>query len=532
MRDNSSSVEFLMADPHGTATVSVDGLTTTVSRRFMDPFGNARGTQSPTWEPNAHGFVNGVDDPSTGLVHLGAREYDPKLGRFISVDPLVDIADPQTLNAYAYSNNSPATFSDPDGLSFTGFRGDDGGDGSETRGQSTTTADRQDAENKTGSTFISYKDEDGKEINSWEDVEVSQHHQKVKETKKRIKKVIKDLVKIVADELGITDALNCFTNGDVGACVATGVTILSSFAGGIAGKLVTKYLIHAKKAWKLIGRIKDLVGEAIDGIKGLRKAEDELKAASCVANSFKPGTLVLLADGTRKPIEQLRLGDKVVATDPVTGKTSAEPVVRTIIGQGTKDLVDLQTTTVAADGTSTIAKLTATTGHPFYLPETAKWVDAGDLTPGSHLAALTTPRDVTITSACKYTTQATVYNLTVERVQTYYVLAGAAPVLVHDCGKSVDDLYEKAVEVTPGQGSPAARAYQKHMTRDESSLPVVMKGRDRAAAADDRVADLLTSPKSAVQSWRHDVHGDVIDYLLPDGGARWSKSGNFIGFLE
>jgi hypothetical protein len=33
-----------------------------------------------------------------GLTHLGARLYDPKLGRFISVDPIVDHFQPQSLH--------------------------------------------------------------------------------------------------------------------------------------------------------------------------------------------------------------------------------------------------------------------------------------------------------------------------------------------------------------------------------------------------------------------------------------------------
>ncbi|WP_354264050.1 RHS repeat-associated core domain-containing protein [Paractinoplanes tereljensis] len=38
--------------------------------------------------------VGGRSD-STGLTHLGAREYDPELGRFISHDPVLDTGAPQ-----------------------------------------------------------------------------------------------------------------------------------------------------------------------------------------------------------------------------------------------------------------------------------------------------------------------------------------------------------------------------------------------------------------------------------------------------
>jgi hypothetical protein len=59
------------------------------------------------------------------VTHLGAREYDPQLGKFLSVDPVMDLSDPQQFNAYAYANNNPSTMSDPDGLKV--FEGDSGG---------------------------------------------------------------------------------------------------------------------------------------------------------------------------------------------------------------------------------------------------------------------------------------------------------------------------------------------------------------------------------------------------------------------
>ncbi|WP_213457440.1 RHS repeat-associated core domain-containing protein, partial [Rhizomonospora bruguierae] len=80
------------------------------------PFGAMRGAASGVW-PSAmdKGFVGGTGDPS-GLTHLGARQYDPEIGRFASVDPVIDSSNPQQMNGFAYANNSPATSSDPTGL--------------------------------------------------------------------------------------------------------------------------------------------------------------------------------------------------------------------------------------------------------------------------------------------------------------------------------------------------------------------------------------------------------------------------------
>jgi hypothetical protein len=47
---------------------------------------------------------------------LGARYYDPAIGRFLSVDPIMDLTDPEQWNGYAYANSNPVTHSDPTGL--------------------------------------------------------------------------------------------------------------------------------------------------------------------------------------------------------------------------------------------------------------------------------------------------------------------------------------------------------------------------------------------------------------------------------
>ncbi|GIG34834.1 RHS repeat-associated core domain-containing protein [Cellulomonas pakistanensis] len=109
-----STVSSLVADPHQTATISIANTTKAVTQRRTDPYGNARGTATGTW-PGDRGFLNKVQD-SSGLTQVGARYYDAKIGRFISVDPVFDMASPQQWGAYSYADNNPVSFSDPTGL--------------------------------------------------------------------------------------------------------------------------------------------------------------------------------------------------------------------------------------------------------------------------------------------------------------------------------------------------------------------------------------------------------------------------------
>ncbi|MFE2011322.1 RHS repeat-associated core domain-containing protein [Streptomyces sp. NPDC059491] len=108
-------VRILVADHHNTNTLSFSATTLTFNRRKTLPYGGQRGAAPAFW-PGYKGFVNGDIDSTTGLIHIGARDYDPNLGQFISVDPLLEIDKPQTLNSYSYAGNNPVTYSDPTGL--------------------------------------------------------------------------------------------------------------------------------------------------------------------------------------------------------------------------------------------------------------------------------------------------------------------------------------------------------------------------------------------------------------------------------
>ncbi|CAO0837111.1 RHS repeat-associated core domain-containing protein OS=Streptomyces microflavus OX=1919 GN=Smic_45680 PE=4 SV=1 [Streptomyces microflavus] len=110
---NGNSIAYLINDHQGTAMTALAVGSLALTRRKQLPFGQLRSEQSSVFGPR--GFVGGTNDP-TGLTHLGAREYDPVLGRFVSVDPIIDFGDPAQMNAYSYAHNSPLTKSDPTGL--------------------------------------------------------------------------------------------------------------------------------------------------------------------------------------------------------------------------------------------------------------------------------------------------------------------------------------------------------------------------------------------------------------------------------
>lgn len=135
-----------------------------------------------------------------------------------------------------------------------------------------------------------------------------------------------------------------------------------------------------------------------------------------------------MAGGKTKDIEDVTVGDKVLATDPETGRTGLRTVTHLIVTERDRHFNELSIAT--DDG---IEKLTATHEHPFWSPSALLWVEARDLKPGMTL--LTDKGDtVILTGNRAFTRHARTYNLTVDDLHTYYVLAGATPVLVHNSG--------------------------------------------------------------------------------------------------
>ncbi|MGW0827849.1 polymorphic toxin-type HINT domain-containing protein [Streptomyces sp. NPDC002845] len=470
-------------DHNGTPLAEVrlsGGQTVRVTKK--DPWGEDR---AANLAPRARtAFATGDDDSASGLVHLGAREYDPATGRFVSADPVLDQSDPLQANGYSYANNSPVTHADPSGLT------------------------------STASSF---------------DASIAALERQIAEYQRTLSVSMGDVIlatgwAVFKEFIGWNDVVGCFSQGDLWACgslLMDAIPWTSIFSKGKKMWRAFEATLSAVKAWRTAKAVaeaglkaarsakaalikaKKAAQEAAaeakrkaraaakaaaeaakkkshTGSKGARGNAPQVKARasaqskgssgggraegksggsrggsgrddsgggggsdsgggsgdSCTANSFTPDTRVLMADGSTKPIKDVKAGDQVLATDPETGETRAETVTAEIKGQGVKRLVKVTIDTDGKKGTQT-AEVTATDGHPFWVPELGQWIDATDLTAGQWLRT-GAGTHVQITAVQRWTAlQATVHNLTVSDLHTYHVLAGATPVLVHNCGPGV-----------------------------------------------------------------------------------------------
>ncbi|MFE7930345.1 ricin-type beta-trefoil lectin domain protein [Streptomyces sp. NPDC057456] len=495
--------EYLFAqatDLNGTPVAEVRfdaGMTVRTTKR--DPWGEDR---AANLGPRTHtGFHTGDEDNETGLTHMGAREYDPGTGRFISADPVLDDSDPLQANGYSYANNNPVTHADPSGLT------------------------------SSASSF---------------DASIAALDAKMAEYQKTLNRSIGDVIlatgwAVFKEFIGWNDVVGCFTQGDLWACgsllmdaipwtsvFSKGKKMWRAFKGTMsavkafraakraaeigmkAAKAAKVALMKAKKAAEAAAaeakrkareaakraaaavkkktntgskgargnpaQVKSGRGAQSKGSSGGGKAENKSGGSRSksgkedsggesgggsgseggTCNSFTPDTKVLMADGSARAIKDVRAGDRVLATDPDTGETQAETVTAEILGKGVKHLVKVSIDVDGKKGSKT-AEVTATDKHPFWVPELDEWINATDLKSGEWLRT-SAGTLVQITAIKRWTAlDATVHNLTVSMLHTYYVLAGAIPVLVHNVNScQVDygstDLSMMAIEARKANG--------------------------------------------------------------------------------
>ncbi|MDI3282659.1 RHS repeat-associated core domain-containing protein [Polyangium sp. 15x6] len=114
---------YLHVDHLGSVDVVSNEMGTEVDRRSYDPFGARRNPQwgtppaGPFSSETSLGFTGHLGDEELGLVFMRGRMYDPKIGRFLTPDPLVANAySGQSWNPFSYVENNPLTFTDPSGF--------------------------------------------------------------------------------------------------------------------------------------------------------------------------------------------------------------------------------------------------------------------------------------------------------------------------------------------------------------------------------------------------------------------------------
>jgi RHS repeat-associated protein len=110
LRDGTSRSYFLF-DGLGSVVAVTNASGSVTNSYTYDPYGVTTETTSSGAVANPWRYTGQYQDASTGLYKIGARYYQPELGRWTQPDP--SGLEP---NAYAYVRSNPANFVDPSGL--------------------------------------------------------------------------------------------------------------------------------------------------------------------------------------------------------------------------------------------------------------------------------------------------------------------------------------------------------------------------------------------------------------------------------
>lgn len=219
--------------------------------------------------------------------------------------------------------------------------------------------------------------------------------------------------------IGINDVKECIEN-------PTGLNCIMAAAGALP-----------------VGRIKLLtkIDDAVEAVQDARKIR---RAIACLAraepHSFPAGNQVLMGDGTRQPIEQIKVGETVTATDPTSGETGPRAVTGTIRTPDDRNFTDI----ILADGSS----ITSTDSHPYWVENRKRWIDASDLRVGD---SLRTPVGsvVEVADRNSWVGLEVAYDLTVDDLHTYYVAAGSNDLLVHNTDSECPVWVQQAFDRLP-----------------------------------------------------------------------------------
>ena len=359
-----------------------------------------------------YGFIGAEYDAEAGLQYLNSRYFDVRLGRFISPDlHLLAGADegqddPQVLNPYSYSRNTPTSLRDKSGalghIVIGALIG--GGIGA--------------------AVYLAKAAWNGETATARGALAAAAGGA-----------VAGGLAAATGGaSLLVTGGVSGMAGGIVERGVQTGSLSAafdsSSMAGDFIAGTVSAGLIKggAGVLKAAAPTLKKVGGAVVDKMGGaLKRSVDALKSAcadgACRITGrgcFVAGTLVLLASGQHKPIEQVQPGDLVVSIDE-QGVASTQPVLDSW-SLFASELVDV---TIEGDNGS-LETISATPEHPFLLLE-GRLAQAQELQPSDRLQGIGVR---SVASVKRRRMDVRVFNFEVAGTHTYTV--GRQPTVVHN----------------------------------------------------------------------------------------------------
>lgn len=126
---------YVYNDHLGSLDVITNGVGTVVQSMSFNPWGGRRDSDSWTdmdlqnlvnqtstlaslKQFTTRGFTGHEMLDEVGIIHMNGRIYDPRLGRFLQADPIIQAAtNTQSYNRYSYAWNNPLNATDPSGYS-------------------------------------------------------------------------------------------------------------------------------------------------------------------------------------------------------------------------------------------------------------------------------------------------------------------------------------------------------------------------------------------------------------------------------
>jgi RHS repeat-associated protein len=369
---------FYQENDLGSTLAATDNTGNRADRYMYDAFGITYTLQQNVYTP--HKFAGGqgyYSDGDTGMLLLGQRYYLPKLGRFLTEDP---IGIGGGLNLYGYAGNNPVTMADPGGTH-------------PVPPQATPPM----VYNPSPMGSIPEPETPGYAAQAWGFFK----------GELRAANPI-NWVKGLYNAGCIIKQRGWDGASDVAVGMWEGLQFWNAEEPGEAGERFMGFMLTVAPVVKRI--------------------PNPFKA-----NCFVAGTPVQTVDADGQPIstpiEQIRPGDHVLARDEGTGRTSARRVTGTSVR--TVDTVWRLALSTDASG-APLETLTTTAGHPFYVAGRG-FTLAGDLREGDRVVTRRgSPLVVRSLASERRSGGYRVYNLEVEEDHTYFVGNEGGGVWVHN----------------------------------------------------------------------------------------------------